>query len=91
MTEFLDFVSRLQRDNQTPKKTVQAGPQNLQLDLFYEEPALVADHISKDLADTVHAAGVNLSDVKVQLAVGAWRERTIAFIRQVLRQLRNPR
>jgi hypothetical protein len=84
---FLSLISHIQQSNQClARKAAQTERHDLQLDLFYEEPAIVADRIVKDGVDSIHAAGVNLSDLKVQLAVGAWRERTTAFLRQLFQR-----
>jgi hypothetical protein len=75
---FLSLVTCLQRSNQRT--------QDLQLDLFCEESALVAHEIVKDGIDSIQGTGVNLSDLKGQLAVGAWRERAVTRLNQFLHQ-----
>ena len=75
---FLSLVTSLQRSNQRT--------QDLQLDLFCEESTLVAHDIVEDGINSIQGTGVNLSDVKVQLAVSAWRERVVTRINQFLHQ-----
>jgi hypothetical protein len=78
MTEepFLTLVSHIQRSNQRT--------QDLQLDLFDREAAVIANRIVKDVIDSIHGAGGNLSDLKIQQAVSAARERAIALLTSVL-------
>jgi hypothetical protein len=76
---FLSLVTCLQRSSQQTQD-------DLQLDLFCEESTLVAHDIVRDCINAIQGTGVNLSDLKVQLAVGAWRERAVTRINQFLHQ-----
>jgi hypothetical protein len=67
---FLALVTSIQKT---------AEPQ--QLDLFYD-PAIIAARIIKDVVDSIHAAGGNLSDLKIQVAVHGATERAVAVLSQ---------
>ena len=69
-TPFLSLVENLQKS---------AKPQ--QLDLFYD-PTIIAARIIKDVIDSIVAAGGDLADLKIQVAVHGATERAIALLSQ---------
>jgi hypothetical protein len=70
---FLTLIASIQKT---------AEPQARQLELFDEEAAVVAHRIVKDVIDSILSAGGNLSDLKIQLAVSAARERAVTLLNQ---------
>jgi hypothetical protein len=69
-TPFLTLVTSIQKT---------AVPQ--QLSLFYD-PTILAARIIKDMIESITAAGGDLSDLKIQVAVHGATERAITLLSQ---------
>jgi hypothetical protein len=76
-TFFLTLVANIQKT---------AEPQDLQLDLFDGDAAVIATRIIKDVVDGVIGAGGDLNSLPIQRAVNAARERAITLLNQFLHQ-----
>ena len=82
---FLAFVTHLQADNRSPRKTRRDASDNvIQLDFFRQESEILADRIAKIFVDLLLSAGANLSSLEIQIAVNLAREHITALLTPVL-------
>jgi hypothetical protein len=88
MTErFLDFISRLQHDNQPVQKARQKD-NPMQLDLFSDEYEILGNRIgnliTRDVVISIQEAGGDLATLEIQAAVSAARGRAIDLLKSAL-------